>query len=86
MWRDIDSKYRSIRSNDEEEIIEIFSDGKVRPILVTFVHSMAILKSPMGRLSTSLKSTIATNFTSTTADLSSDIPVLELLNEFVQNR
>ncbi len=86
LWDDIASKYRTIRSKDEQEILELFSDGKVRPVVVTFLHSVALLNSPMGRLSTSLKATFAIDFEISGIDTSIDSAILQFLNEFIHNR
>lgn len=79
-------KYKSIRSDEEEQVLELFNDKKLRPVLATLVHSVCILQSPYGRVSTSLKSTIATDMEIPDIDVTEDIHIMTLLNEFVHNK
>ncbi len=83
---DITRLYREIRKNTENEILDIFRCTKVRPVVLTFIHSITKLDGPFGSISISLKSTFATDFEIPGYDVSSDIKLLELVNEFIHNR
>ncbi|MCP5005725.1 MAG: hypothetical protein GY941_17585 [Planctomycetes bacterium] len=86
LWDDVNSKYIHLRANDEQEIFNLFGGNKVRPIILTFVHSVTRILSPLGNLSTSLKATYATNFEIPGADIQRDLDLLTGVNEFIHNR
>ena len=86
VWEDINSIYKALRVNAEQEIFEVFSGTKTKPIIITFVHSIAKIKSPVGNISTSLKSTYVTDFEIPNVNVSSDIEFLSAINDFIHNR
>ncbi len=86
LWDEIHLKYLSLRKSEEEEVLELFGNHKVRPVILTFVHSVTRIKSPFGNLSTSLKSTFATDLKVPGIDVQSDMQLLESLNDFIHNR
>jgi len=83
---DIINTYTSTRENNCIEMHEIFEQGKIRPVILTFIHSTTRLTSPVGNLSTILKGTFATDMCIGKADISKDILFLSGVNEFIHNR
>jgi len=86
LWKDMDSKYKTLRANAYSDIFELFSGKKARPIILTFVHSVTRISSPIGNLSTSLKTIFATDFKIPDIDTSGDLEFLSGMNEFIHNR
>lgn len=86
LWEDIASIYKSLRVNADQDVFEVFTGKKVRPAILTFVHSVTRIASPIGNMSTSLKATFATDFEIPDIDISDDIEFLSGVNEFIHNR
>ena len=82
---DIVSLYESLQINAPEELDEIFKDRKVRPVILTFVHSTTRLRSPMGNLSTMIKFTFASPLREQTEN-QFDLSLLNQVNEFIHQR
>ncbi|AYO19500.1 hypothetical protein D0856_04690 [Vibrio owensii] len=75
----------SLKVDAKEELVEIFGNPKVRPVILTFIHSNTRLSSPIGNLSTMLKSTFATELIPNIHN-GRDMEFLSLVNEFIHNR
>lgn len=87
LWQDIDFKYKYLRDNEPSDIFNIFCCQKVRPIILTFVHSVTRISSLIGNLSTSLKTTFATDFRIPNNNTTfSDTEFLSGINEFIHNK
>ena len=54
--QDIERKYDSIMKLDKKEIYSIFNDIKISPVVLNFIHSTTTLSSPLGEISTMIKS------------------------------
>ena len=78
--------YQKVRKNAEVEIMNVFRGKRARPVVLTFIHSITKLDSPWGSIATSLKGTFATDFEVPESDISADIKLLKLVNEFIHNR
>lgn len=81
----IQALYEAVKNDSADELSEIFSFEKVRPIILTFVHSNILITSSAGNLSTMLKSTCVTEMVDGLAT-SEDVSVLSAVNEFIHNR
>jgi hypothetical protein len=86
IWQNLDSRYKYLRNNAEEDVLGVFSGSKTRSVIVTFVHSVTRIASPIGNLSTSLKATFATDFQIPGINTQNDIELLSGVNEFIHNR
>lgn len=80
---DIIRLYQEIRKKAEDEILYIFRGKKVQPTVLTFIHS--IYKSEIIKTN-SLKGTFVHDFKIPGIDISNDIKLLNLVNEFIHNR
>ncbi|MCU8004387.1 hypothetical protein [Shewanella sp. SM96] len=83
--QDIAELLESLKVDAQAELVEIFSNPKVRPVILTFVHSNTRLTSPIGYVSTMLKSTFATELISD-IHTGRDMAFLSLVNEFIHNQ
>jgi hypothetical protein len=86
---DIKEKYSSARVRFSTEMHDIFEGGKVRPIILTFIHSVTKLifhSFPPEIRCTMLKGTFATDMCVGEYDLRDDIVLLSGINEFIHNR
>jgi len=79
---DLVGLYESIQLNAPEELDEIFKDQKVRPVILTFVHSTIRLSSLVGNISTMIKSTFASPLKEITEN-EFDLELLNQVNEFI---
>jgi len=86
IWQKLDSKYKNLRNNAEDDVLSVFNGRKARPVILTFVHSVTRIESPIGNLSTSLKATFATDFQIPCVDIQNDVELLSGVNEFIHNR
>ncbi|MHA5498452.1 hypothetical protein ACVSNS_01470 [Pseudomonas aeruginosa] len=77
--------YKSLEADAHQEIREIFSNRKVRPVVLTFVHSNTKLVSLAGNVSTMIKATFASPLLED-PDNKFDISFLEKINEFIHQR
>jgi hypothetical protein len=82
---DISDLLESLKIEAKEEIAEIFSNSKVRPVILTFIHSTTRLTSPIGNVSTMIKSTFATELIADNNN-DRDIVFLSQVNDFIHNR
>ncbi|MGL5484925.1 MAG: hypothetical protein ACRDC6_01345 [Shewanella sp.] len=83
--QDIVELLESLKVDASAELAEIFSNPKVRPVILTFIHSNTRLMSPVGLVSTMIKSTFATTLMSD-GQTDRDMKFLSLVNEFIHNR
>ncbi len=83
---DLTNLYIVARSKAEDEILKIFQSKKFRPAVLSFIHSVARLNTPLGITSTSLKSTFVTNFEIPGVCIAADKVFLGGVNEFIHNR
>jgi hypothetical protein len=81
----IENLYGAVKNNSANELTEIFTSTKVRPVILTFVHSNTRLTSVVGNVSTMLKATYATEMIDgiSTGD---DFSLLSGVNEFIHHR
>ncbi|WP_417438179.1 hypothetical protein [Idiomarina sp.] len=79
------STYRSLPEVAEEDLAEIFDSSKVRPVILTFVHSNTKLSSMAGNVSTMIKSTFASRLLERDSK-QFDIDFLAMVNEFIHQR
>lgn len=81
----VNALYETVKNDSAEELSEIFSSEKIRPIILTFIHSNTRINSSAGNLSTMLKVTCATEMVDglSTAE---DVTILSGVNEFIHNR
>lgn len=77
--------YGELKSNAIIELKEIFSNEKVRPIILTFIHSTTRISSSIGNLPTMLKKTCAVEMIDN-ASISEDFKILDKVNDFIHNR
>ncbi len=82
---DLVDLYESTKNNCSEELYEIFEGAKIRPVILTFVHSCTRLTSPVGNISTMIKSTFATVLKDYDG-IEEDVNFLSGVNEFIHNR
>jgi len=84
LTQDLLTLYGSTKLICSHELENIFTSSKIRPVILSFVHSCTRITSPYGNLSTILKATFATplsdNYTL------QDCEFLSLVNEFIHNR
>ncbi|MUK48276.1 hypothetical protein [Aliivibrio fischeri] len=83
--QDIVELLESLKVDAKAELIEIFNNSKVRPVILTFIHSNTRLTSPIGHMSTMIKSTFATELIPDDYT-GRDMELLSLVNEFIHNR
>lgn len=81
----ISDLYKSLRINDAVELSEIFVEPKVRPLVLTFVHSCTRLRTMAGNLSTMIKATFASPLLEGEGS-AFDLKLLEQVNEFIHQR
>ncbi|GFE60799.1 hypothetical protein [Geobacter sp. AOG2] len=84
--QDVIQIYHDARIKNLAEMVDIFECDKVRPVVLTFVHSVARLNTPFGVSSTSLKCTFAHDFEIPEIDVANDIELLDKVNDFIHNR
>ncbi|TVZ40052.1 hypothetical protein P886_4470 [Alteromonadaceae bacterium 2753L.S.0a.02] len=77
--------YRSMSEVARAELLEIFDDKKVRPVILTFVHSNTKLSSMAGNMSTMIKTTFASPLLEGQGN-EYDFKFLALVNEFIHQR
>lgn len=76
--------YETVKTGSASELGDIFSSRKVRPAILTFVHSNTRITSAAGNLSIMLKATCATEIIDNMS--STDESLLSAVNEFIHNR
>jgi hypothetical protein len=84
--QEVIQRYHDARVKNHDEMLDIFKSRKVRPAVLTFVHSVARLNTPFGVSSTSLKCTFVHDFEIPGIDVSEDIELLNKMNDFIHNR
>ncbi len=84
--KEITDLYIEARTRAENEMFSLFQNRKIRPAVLTFIHSAAKFHTPYGVASTSLKSTFATNLEIPGIDVTEDLQFLAKVNEFIHNR
>ncbi len=83
----LDDTYAELLDSSADELAEIFeANPKVFPGVVTTLHSATRVHSPFGVLSTSLKSTLVTNFNQKTQLDECGLKIPRAFNEFIHNR
>jgi len=82
---DIVGLYESMQIDATKELDEIFKDHKVRPVILTFVHSTTRLASNAGNLSTMIKSTFASPLRKNDEN-EVDLNLLNKVNDFIHQR
>lgn len=82
---DIINLYKSIQDSASTELDEIFKPQKVRPVILTFVHSTTRLHSLVGNVLTMLKATFASPLQELPEN-QFDLSFLEQVNEFIHQR
>lgn len=83
----VKEKYRSVLAEYSEELKQIFLEHpKVSPNVITTVHSVTKIRSLAGYMSTSLKTTLLTNFGSDDEVGEADMAFPEAFNDFLHNR
>ena len=83
---DIQSVYMDLRQEASDEVVEIFQGKKIRPAIITFIHSTTRMNTEFGITSTSFKSTFVTDLCIPEIDITPDIVFLAGLNEFIHDR
>lgn len=83
---DIQSVYMDLRQEASDEVVKIFQGKKIRPAIITFIHSTTRMNTEFGITSTSFKSTFVTDICIPEIDITPDIVFLAGLNEFIHNR
>jgi hypothetical protein len=81
----IETLYNEVKSNSKSELVELFSSQKIRPVVLTFVHSNTRLYSEVGLVSTILKATCATDMLDA-GSVENDLSLLSGVNDFIHNR
>lgn len=82
---DIASLLENLKVEAKQELDEIFKSSKVRPVILTFIHSNTRLSSPIGNVSTMIKRTFVTELMSDN-ETGRDMSFLSQVNEFIHNR
>lgn len=82
LTNDLVTLYGSTQKNCSCELDEIFTGAKIRPVILSFVHSCTRLNSSIGILSTTIKCTLATPLGNCANE---DLEFLNLVNEFIHN-
>lgn len=85
LMRYIETLYGALKQNSANELVETFASGKVRPVILTFMHSNTRLTSQVGNVSTMLKATCATEMIDGTST-NDDFSILNGVNDFIHNR
>lgn len=79
--------YQTIISKSRSELDELFQlNPKVCPLIILVVHSTTRIHSSAGVLSTSIKSTFCTDFSSNPKIDQSNLVLPDKFNEFIHNR
>jgi len=81
----IDTLYGELKKNSSADLAKIFSNAKVRPVILTLVHSNTRLSTCLGDVSTMLKKTHPTEMIDGMAT-DDDISILSDVNKFIHNR
>lgn len=85
MTNHMQSLYGSLMENSPAELAELFESKKIRPTILTFVHSNTRLSSPFGVVSTMLKATCVTEMITNSATVE-DNDILSNVNFFIHNK
>lgn len=83
----IENIYDNVLHERKDELNELFeTHTKVKPLIITVLHSTTKLKLPIGITSTSLKTTRVLDFRKLDKSDDSDLDIPKLFNEFIHNR
>lgn len=83
----IENIYVDVLNERKDELNELFETyTKVKPLIITVLHSTTKLKLPIGITSTSLKTTNILDFRKPDKRDNIDLDILKLFNEFIHNR
>lgn len=83
----IKEKYGRVLDECSQELGQLFlAHPKVFPGVLTTIHSVTKIQSPAGYMSTSLKSTLLTNFRGDGDAITASLAFPRAFNEFIHNR
>lgn len=83
----IENIYDNVLYERKDELNQLFeTHAKVKPLIITVLHSTTKLKLPIGITSTSLKTTRILDFRKIDKSDDADLDILKLFNEFIHNR
>ncbi len=83
----INNVYSNLLNERRDELDKLFeTHPKVKPLIITVLHSTTKLRLPIGITSTSLKTTQVLNFIKQDKSNDTDLEILKLFNEFIHNR
>lgn len=81
----INNIYKKMNKESAEELIEIFKSNKIRPIILSFLHSTTRINSDNQIISTMLKSTCVTELIDAKCT-QEDLYIFNGINDFIHNR
>lgn len=83
--KEINDTLEKVTLNHSQHIFEIFSNPKVRPVILIFIHTNTQLHSPSGFISTMIKCTYTKDL-KPDSNSKKDIDLLSKINEFIHNK